>query len=82
MNASKSIGKKIRSLNQSSDRAHPVKPFSTLLNLDTNAEIIFKTLEQLQTKPDQLLDDLTPEIIASITGYPFIREAVSALNAV
>ena len=42
----------------------------------------FKTLEQLQTKLDQLLADLSPEIIASITGYSFIREAVSALNAV
>lgn len=42
----------------------------------------FKTLKQLQTKIDQLLADLTPEIMASITGYSFIREAVSALDAV
>jgi len=42
----------------------------------------FKTLEQLQTKIDQLLAALTPEVIASITGYSFIREAVSALNTI
>lgn len=42
----------------------------------------FKTLEQLQTKVDQLLAELTPEVVASLTGYPFIREAVSALNTV
>lgn len=42
----------------------------------------FKTLEQLQMKIDQLLAELTPEVIASITGYSFIREAVSALVTV
>jgi hypothetical protein len=42
----------------------------------------FKTLAQLQTKVDQLLAELTPEVIASITGYPFILDALSALNAV
>nr|WP_290226106.1 hypothetical protein [Trichocoleus desertorum] len=42
----------------------------------------FKTLAQLQTKVDQLLAELRPEVIASITGYPFILEALSALNAV
>jgi transposase len=41
----------------------------------------FKTLEQLQTKLDQSLDDLTPEIIASVTGYNFILDALSALDA-
>lgn len=42
----------------------------------------FKTLEQLQTKLDQLLAGLTPEVIASVTGYPFILDALSALNTV
>ena len=42
----------------------------------------FKTLEQLQTKVDQLLTELTPEVIASVTGYTFILDAVSALNTV
>ena len=41
-----------------------------------------KTLAQLQTKVDQLLAELTPEVTASITGYPFILDALSALNTV
>jgi len=41
-----------------------------------------KTLEQLQTKVDQLLSELTLQVIASITGYPFILNALSALNTV
>ena len=42
----------------------------------------FKTLEQLQSKVDQLLAELTPEVIASVTGYSFILDAVSALDAI
>lgn len=42
----------------------------------------FKTLTQLQTKIDQLLAELTPEIVASITGYRFILEVLSALNTI
>jgi putative transposase len=42
----------------------------------------FKTLTQLQTKVDRLLKDLTPEVIASITGYSFILDALSALNTI
>ncbi|MCY6494560.1 transposase [Leptolyngbya sp. GGD] len=42
----------------------------------------FKTLEQLQTRIDQLLHDLTPDIIASLTGYDFILDALSALDAI
>jgi transposase len=41
-----------------------------------------KTLTQLQTKVDQLLAELTPEVIASVTGYPFILDALSALKTV
>lgn len=44
--------------------------------------VSFKTLAQLQAKVDQLLAELTPEVIASVTGYPFILDALSALNAV
>jgi hypothetical protein len=40
----------------------------------------FKTLDQLRVKVDQLLSQLTPEVIASITGYPFILNAISALK--
>ena len=32
----------------------------------------FSSLDQLKHKVSQLLADLTPEIIASITGFPFI----------
>lgn len=42
----------------------------------------FPTLAQLQTKVDQLLAQLTPEVVASITGYSFILNALSALNTV
>jgi hypothetical protein len=42
----------------------------------------FKTLDQLQVKVDQLLALLTPEVVASITGYEFILDALSALNTV
>ena len=42
----------------------------------------FKTLEQLQSKVDQLLAELTPELVASITGYDFILDAISALTTI
>lgn len=42
----------------------------------------FKALAQLQTRIDQLLAELTPEVVASLTGYPFILNALSALNTV
>ncbi|MEW6498804.1 MAG: IS630 family transposase [Cyanobacteriota bacterium] len=42
----------------------------------------FQTLAQLQTKVDQLLAQLTPQVIASITGYSFILDAISALNSI
>ena len=42
----------------------------------------FKNFSQLQTRVDQLLVQLTPEVIASVTGYPFILNALSVVNAV
>ena len=42
----------------------------------------FKTLAQLQTTVDQLLSELTPKIVDSVTGYPFILNALSALNSI
>ncbi len=42
----------------------------------------FKTLEELQIKLGQLLSELTPEIIAGITGYPFILDALSVVNTI
>ena len=42
----------------------------------------FQTLAQLQTIVEQLLSQLTPQVIASVTGYPFILEALSVVNTV
>lgn len=42
----------------------------------------FKTLEQLQTKVDQLLSELSSEVVASITGYSFILDALSVVDTV
>jgi transposase len=44
--------------------------------------VSFKTLEQLQIKLGELLAQLTPEVIASITGYPFIIEALSVVGII
>lgn len=41
-----------------------------------------KTLEQLQIKLDELLGELTPEIIASLTGYSFILDALSVVTPI
>jgi len=43
---------------------------------------LFDNLTQLQTKIDQLLSELTPEIVASVTGFPFILEALSVANII
>ncbi|MEX0272713.1 IS630 family transposase [Leptolyngbyaceae cyanobacterium UHCC 1019] len=42
----------------------------------------FKTLEQLQARVDQLLSQLTPQVIASLTGYPFILDVLSVINTI
>ena len=42
----------------------------------------FKSLEQLQEKVEQLLAELTPEVVASITGYSFILDALSVVNTI
>jgi putative transposase len=42
----------------------------------------FKTLDELQIKLGQLLAELTPEIIAGITGYPFLLDALSVINTI
>jgi putative transposase len=59
------------------------------LRIDTNLNRIgdlrwasFKTLDELQIKLGQLLAELTPEIIAGITGYPFILDALSVINTI
>ena len=40
----------------------------------------FKNLDQLEVEVDERLAQLTPEIVASVTGYSFILDAISALN--
>ncbi|MBM0740765.1 IS630 family transposase (plasmid) [Phormidium sp. CLA17] len=42
----------------------------------------FKTLDQLQSRVDQLLAQLTPQVIASLTGYPFILNALSVIDTI
>jgi hypothetical protein len=44
--------------------------------------VSFKTLEELQIKVGQLLAALTPEIIASITGYPSVSSGTVDYNVV
>jgi transposase len=50
-------------------RAQPIEHLWQSLKADLKWAA-FKTLEQLQTKIDQLLAALTPEVIASITATP------------
>ncbi|MGG6265156.1 hypothetical protein ACQ4M3_06860 [Leptolyngbya sp. AN03gr2] len=38
---------------------------------------LFKNLDQLQTKVDKLLADLTTDTVASVTGFSFILDALS-----
>jgi transposase len=42
----------------------------------------FKTLEELEVKVDELFQMLTLDRVASITGFPFIIDALSALNTI
>ncbi|GCA82018.1 helix-turn-helix domain-containing protein [Microcystis aeruginosa] len=42
----------------------------------------FKTLEELEVKVDELFKKLTPQRVASLTGFPFILDALSALNTI
>lgn len=42
--------------------------------------LLFDDLKQLQDKVDELIDALTPQQVASITGYGFILDALSVAN--
>jgi hypothetical protein len=42
----------------------------------------FKTLEELEVKVDKLFREVTPQKIASLMGFPFILDALSALNTI
>jgi putative transposase len=41
---------------------------------------LFQNLDQLWDRLTQLLAALTPELVASITGFPFILDALSVAN--
>ncbi len=41
---------------------------------------LFSNLKQLQDKVDELIDALTPQQVASITGYSFILDALSVAS--
>lgn len=41
---------------------------------------LFKNLDQLQTKVDKLLADLTTDTVASVTGFSFILDALSVAD--
>jgi len=58
---------------------NPIERLWQHLKKDLRWEL-FKDLTQLQTKVDQLLAQLTAETVASITGYNFIRDALSVAN--
>ncbi len=58
---------------------NPIERLWQHLKKDLRWEL-FKDLTQLQTRVDQLLNQLTHETVASITGYNFIREALSVAN--
>ncbi|WP_156914902.1 hypothetical protein [Rubidibacter lacunae] len=38
---------------------------------------VFEDLEQLESKLEQLLEELTPEVVAALAGYDFILDALS-----
>lgn len=55
---------------------NPIERLWEHLKRDLRWEL-FKNLNQLQTKVDQLIAQLTAETVASITGYDFILKALS-----
>lgn len=58
---------------------NPIERLWQHLKQDLRWEL-FDNLEQLQTKLDQLLASLTKEVVASLTGYDFILQALSVAN--
>lgn len=66
---------------------HPANPATETITIGNGDKAdlkwaSFKTLEQLQTKVDQLLAELTSEVIASITGCSLILDALSVVNTI
>ena len=55
---------------------NPIERLWQHLKKDLRWEL-FKDLTQLQSRVDELLNELTHETVASITGYSFIQDALS-----
>ena len=60
---------------------NPIERLWAEIKADLNW-VSFNTLAPLLTKVAQLLVELTLEIIASVTGSPFILDALSALHSI
>jgi transposase len=43
---------------------------------------LFENLTELEEKLTQIIGDLTQDIVASVTGYPFILDALSVANLI
>jgi transposase len=59
-----------------SPELNPIERLWEYLKRDLKSEL-FSNLKQLQDKVDELIDALTPQQVASITGYRFILDALS-----
>jgi hypothetical protein len=60
---------------------NPIKRLWLYLKRDLRWSL-FENLTQLQAKVDHLLSQLSPEVVASVTGFPFILEALSVANII
>jgi hypothetical protein len=62
-----------------SPELNPIERLWEHLKRDLKWEL-FSNLKQLQDKVDELIDALTPQQVASITGYSFILDALSVAS--
>ncbi len=62
-----------------SPELNPIERLWEYLKQDLKWEL-FSDLQHLQDKVDELIDPLTPQQVASVTGYSFILDAPSVAN--
>jgi putative transposase len=62
-----------------SPELNPIERVWEYLKQDLKWEL-FENLDNLRSKVAQLLAQLTPEIVASLTGYDYILNALSVAN--
>jgi putative transposase len=62
-----------------SPELNPIERLWEYLKQDLKWEL-FSDLQHLQDKVDELIDALTPQQVASVTGYSFILDAPSVAN--